>query len=168
MHADSQRRGCQFDAPMAYFLNAIGEEGNGKPPHEKTLSPVSRFCYTRNRLCNAVRYLNNTFATRKNLALWNPSQTSDCSFCFQPESLLHVVAGRRTYLSEGRFTWRQYAALNLFPSSLPCLSHYIFYVNLPQYPSPSLVTGDDLRPDMPLSTSSNTLCVVELSVGFET
>ena len=31
-----------------------------------------------------VGYLNNTLATRKNLKLWNLSQTSDCSFCFQP------------------------------------------------------------------------------------
>ena len=33
--------------------------------------------------------------------------------------------------------------------------------------SPSLVTGDDLRPDMLISTPSNTLYVRELSVGFE-
>ena len=38
-----------------------------------------------------VRYLNNSLATRKNLARWNLSQISDCSFCFHPESLLHVV-----------------------------------------------------------------------------
>ena len=50
-----------------------------------------------------VRYLNNKLATLKNLKLWNLSQTSDCSFCFQPVSLLHVVAGCRSYLSEGRF-----------------------------------------------------------------
>ena len=41
-------------------------------------------------------------------------------------------------------------------------------VDLPQYLFPSLVTGDDLRPDMLISTPSNTLYVLELSVGFET
>ena len=52
-----------------------------------------------------VRYLNNTLATPKNLTLWSLSKTSDCFFCLQPESLLHVVAGCTTYLNEGRFTW---------------------------------------------------------------
>ena len=115
-----------------------------------------------------VRYLNNTLATRKNLTLRNLSQTSDCSFCFQPESLLHVVAGCKTYLNEGRFTWRHDSALNFLASSLQCLNHCTFYVDLPQYLSPSLITGDDLRPDMLISTSCNTLYVIELSVGFET
>ena len=43
-----------------------------------------------------------------------------------------------------------------------------FHVDLPRYLSPSLITGDDLRPDMLISTSCNTLYVTELSVGFET
>ena len=115
-----------------------------------------------------VRYLNITLITRKNLTLWNLSQTSDCSFCFQPESLLHVVAGCKTYFNEGRFTWRHDSALNFLVSSLQCLNHCTFCVDLPQYLSPSLSTGDDLRPDMLISTSCNTLYVIELSVGFET
>ena len=57
--------------------------------------------------------------------------------------------------------------LNFLASSLQCLNHCTFYVDLPQYLSPSLITGDDLRPDM-LILTSNTLYVVELSVGFET
>ena len=67
-----------------------------------------------------VRYLNNTLATCKNLTLWNLSNTSDCSFCLQPESFLHVVAGCKTYLNEGRFTWRHDSALNFLASSLQC------------------------------------------------
>ena len=112
-----------------------------------------------------VRYLNNTLATRKNLTLWNLSKPSDCSFCLQPEYILHVVAGCKTYLIEGRFTWRHHSALNFLASSLQCLNNCIFYVDLPQYLC--LITGDDLRPDMLISTS-NALYVVELSVGFET
>ena len=115
-----------------------------------------------------VRYLNNTLTTRKNLKLWNLSQTSDCSFCFQPESLLRVVAGCRSYFSKGRFTWIHDSALNFLASTLQCLNHCTFYVDLPQYRSPSLVTVDDLRPDMLISTPSNTLYVLELSVGFKT
>ena len=90
------------------------------------------------------------------------------SFYFQPESLLRVVAGYRSYLSEGRFTWIHDSALNFLASTFQYLSHCTFYVYLPQYRSPSLVTGDDLRPDMLISTPSNTLYVLELSVGFET
>ena len=33
-HADSQRWGCQFESSMYDTKNAIGEEGNGKPPHD--------------------------------------------------------------------------------------------------------------------------------------
>ena len=57
--------------------------------------------------------------------------------------------------------------LNFLASSLQCLNHCTFYVDLPQYLFPSLITGDDLRLDT-LILASNTLCVVELSVGFET
>ena len=73
-----------------------------------------------------VRYLNNTLATRENLTLWNLSKTSDCSFCFQPEFLLHVVAGCRSYLSEGRFTWRHDSALNFLASTFQYLNNFIF------------------------------------------
>ena len=72
------------------------------------------------------------------------------------------------YLSEGRFTWGHDSAPNFLASTFQCLNHCTFYVDLPQYLSPSLVTGDDLRPDMLISNPSNTLCVLELSVGFET
>ena len=58
-----------------------------------------------------IKYLNNTLATRKNFYLWGLSNTSDCSFCLQPESLLHIVAGCKTYLNQGRSTWRHNTAL---------------------------------------------------------
>ena len=52
-----------------------------------------------------IKYLNNSLATRKNLYLCNLSSTSDCPSCSQPKSLLPVVAGCKTYLDQGRFTW---------------------------------------------------------------
>ena len=134
--------------------------------------------YTRPTLITAFRKLNALSSLNNRdyyyyhyyyyyLKQWNLSQTSDCYFCFQPESLLHVVAGCRSYLSEGRFTWRHDSALNFLASTFQYLNQCTFYVDLPQYLSPSLVTGDDLRPDMLISTPSNTLYVQELSVGFE-
>ena len=58
-----------------------------------------------------IKYINNTLPTRKNLLKWGISSTSECSFCCEPESLLHVVAGCKTYLCEGRFTWRHDSVL---------------------------------------------------------
>jgi len=75
-----------------------------------------------------VRYLNNTFATRQNLKVRNLSKASDCPFCLHPESFLHVVAGCKTYLNEGCFTWKHDSALNFFASSLQCLNHCTFYI----------------------------------------
>jgi len=97
-------------------------------------------------IINIIKYLNNTIATRKNLYLWGLSNTSHCSFCLQTESLLHIVAGCKTYLN-----------LKTIP----------LYVNLPGYLSPCIIMGDSLRPDMLLSTADK-LHIIELTVGFET
>ena len=57
-HADC--RGCEFNSSMRHSKNANDEGGNGKPPHkkstsfEKSLSPVSGFCYAQNQLCDSV------------------------------------------------------------------------------------------------------------------
>ena len=59
-----------------------------------------------------IRYLNNTLATSNNLQKWNLSQTSDYSFCLKSENLLHVLAGCKTYLEEGRNTWRHNSAVH--------------------------------------------------------
>ena len=84
-----------------------------------------------------IRYLNNTLATSNNLQKWNLSQSSDCSFRLKSETLLHDVAGCKTYLEEGRYTWRHNSSLHFIASTLkiskipPFLS--IFQVSLPLY-----------------------------------
>ena len=115
-----------------------------------------------------VRYLNNSLANRKNLARWNLSQTSDCSFCFHPESLLHVVAGCKTYLDEGRFTWRHNSALKFIANSFQSIVGSTLYVDLPGFLSPCIISGDTFRPDILLVTKDKKLFVLELTVGFET
>ena len=50
----------------------------------------------------SIRYISNSLPNRTNLTWWGMSPTSDCSFCLQPESLLHVLAGCKKYLEEGR------------------------------------------------------------------
>ena len=96
------------------------------------------------------------------------SQSSDCSFCLCPESLLHVVSGCKTYLEECRYTWRHNSALHFVVSTLKSVRNSSLYVDLPRFISPCIVTGDKLRPDMLLSIGKNTLYVIELIVWFET
>ena len=113
-----------------------------------------------------IKYLNNTLATRKNLNLWNLSPTSDCFSCSQPESLLHVVAGCKTYL-EGRFTWRHNSALNFLAQTFQAIGSSKLYVDLPVYLSPCIVTGDSLRPGLLLISPNNCLYILDVTVGFE-
>ena len=115
-----------------------------------------------------VRYINNSLPTRKNLVKWGLSSSADCSFCCCPESLLHVISGCKTYLDEGRFTWRHNSVLNFIASSLLNVERSQLYVDLPGFVSPSIITGDQLRPDLLLAIEDKVLYILELTVGFET
>ena len=57
-----------------------------------------------------TRYINSSLPTRKNLAEWGISTSSESSFCLHHETLLHVIAGCSWYLN--RFTWRHDLILN--------------------------------------------------------
>ena len=47
--------------------------------------------------------------------------------------------------------------------------HYCsLYAGLQFFSSPSLITGESLRPDLALNSPKNTLYLLELAVGFET
>ena len=47
------------------------------------------------------------------------------------------------------------------------LSNCLFYADLPSFLSPSLITGDSLRPDLVLITKILSLYILELAIGFE-
>ena len=96
----------------------------------------------------SLRYINNSLPTRKNQVKWGLSSSADCSFCFCPETLLHVISGCKTYLDEGRFTWRQNPVLNFIASSLLDVERSKLYVDLPGFISPSVVTGDQFNFDL--------------------
>ena len=102
------------------------------------------------------------------LSLWNQSQSSDCEFCLLPETLLHVVAGCKVYLEQGRYTWRHNSALNFLATSLKAIEGSSLFADIPSFSSPSIITGDNLRPDLLLRTKENILYVLELTIGFET
>ncbi|CAB3995187.1 Hypothetical predicted protein, partial [Paramuricea clavata] len=83
------------------------------------------------------------------------------------KSLLHVVAGCKTYLNEGRFTWRHDSVLNFIASILKSVNHCNLYADLPGYISPSVITGDELRPDLLITLENKCIYILELTVGFE-
>ena len=113
-----------------------------------------------------IRYINNSLPTRRNLQKWGLTSSSECSFCLHPESLLHVVAGCSSYLD--RFTWRHDSILQFITNNLPLQHIQKIYADLPSFPNPSVITGDDHRPDLLILTKDNCLYILELTVGYET
>ena len=97
---------------------------------------------------------------------WCISSSPDCSFCLSQETLLHVVAGCSSYLTQSLFTWRHDSILNFLATSLQVLKDTVIYADLPDFKSPSIITGDSHRPDL-LISNNNCQYVLELSVGFE-
>ena len=114
-----------------------------------------------------MRYINNSLPTRKNMTRWGLSQSPDCSFCLNLESLLHVVAGCQQYLY--RFTWRHDSILNCIAKSLqPVINvHSSLYADVNGFLNPSII-GENYRPDLLFLIQSKCLCyVLELTVCFE-
>ena len=106
--------------------------------------------------------------TRKNLYKWSLSDSPSCSFCLYPETLQQVVSSCKSYLEDERYTWRHNYVLLHIANSLSSLQRCRLFVDLPSFPSPLLITGDSLRPDLALISPDNTLYILELTEGFET
>ena len=70
-----------------------------------------------------IKYVNNTLATRKNLFKWSLSDSPSCSFCLHPETLQHVVSSCRSYLEDGRYTWRHNSVLLFIAKSFSSIQH---------------------------------------------
>ena len=51
--------------------------------------------------------------------------------------------------------------------SLSLLQHCTLFADLPSFASPSLITGESLRPDLVLISHDKTLYLLELTVGVE-
>ena len=65
-------------------------------------------------------------------------------------------------------SWRHNSVLLFIANSFSSKQHCLVYADLPFFQSPSLITGDTLRPDLALIVPDNSLYVLELTVGFET
>ena len=98
------------------------------------------------------------------MARWGLSQSPDCSFCLNPESLPHVVAGCQQYLD--RFTWRHDSILNFIAKSLqPVINvHSSLCADVNGFLNPSIITGENYRPDLRFLIQSKCLYVLELIV----
>ena len=121
----------------------------------------------KNILNFSIRYINNSLPNRTNLTKWGISPTSDCSFCLQPESLLHVVAGCTKYLDEGRYTWCHNSILHFLASSFQSIKNSSLYLDITGFISPCALAGDSLCLDQLLVTCDKCLYILELTVGFE-
>ena len=56
----------------------------------------------------------------------------------------------------------------MYICTLSALPNCSIYADLPAFLSPSLITGDSLRPDLLLIIKSKTLHILERTIGFET
>ena len=113
-----------------------------------------------------IRYINNSLPTRRILQKWGLTSSSECSFSLSAESLLHVVAGCSSYLH--RLTWRHDSILQFIANNLPSQHIQNIYADLPSFPNPSVITGDDYRPDLVILSKDNCLYILGLTVGYET
>ena len=145
---------------ITFLLNHSLTQLNSLWSYVQSSLPKNIFNFT-------MRYLKNTLANRTNLHKWKLSSSPDCSFCLKPEFLLHIVAGCKSYLEDGRYTWRHNSALHFIASTLKCIKNSTMYAVLPGFLSPCIVAGDHLRPDMLISTGSATVYIIKLTVGFE-
>ena len=58
--------------------------------------------------------------------------------------------------------------LSIIASTLKSVQNSDLYVDLPGYLSPSVITGDELRPDLLITLENKIIYIVELTVGYET
>ena len=114
-----------------------------------------------------MRYLNNSLPTRKNMVTWGQSSNFSCSACAETETLLHIVAGCKAYLRETHYNWQHNSVLLFLTKTFMKIKGVEIYSDLNDYRSPSIITGELLRPDL-LIISKGVLYVLELTVGFKT
>ena len=83
-------------------------------------------------------------------------------------TLQHIISSCKSYLDQGRYISRHDSVLNFVANALAALPNCSIYADLPAFLSPSLATGDFLRPELLLITKNKTLYILELTIGFET
>ena len=87
------------------------------------------------------------------------------TFCDQQQTLGHAIGGCETALLESRYNWRHDSVLlNIYKTiKLQVLQAFVDI----GYPNPSIITGNEQRPDFAIVKSDN-LLLLGLTVSFET
>ena len=114
-----------------------------------------------------IRYLNNTLANATNTFKWKFRTNLYCNFLHLQQTLGHVVGVCVVFLQEKWYTWRHNTVLLNIANSIPRDQNVTLYVDLDMFALPSIISGDEQRPDMIIRTNNN-LWILELSVSFET
>ena len=114
-----------------------------------------------------IRYVNNTLANNTNLHKWGKAPSPLCSACNKPQTYGHVVAGCLVHLNEKRYNHRHYSVLLNIVKSIKSSEVRRIYADLEGYISPSIISGEDKRPDI-IIVERDKVYIVELTIGFET
>ena len=77
---------------------------------------------------------------------------------------MHVVAGCAVSLD--RYTWRHDSVLNYIATFLKRFAREL-YADITNFSSPSIITGEEMRPDLLIILDRSKMFVVELTIGFE-
>ena len=104
------------------------------------------------------------------MSLWKKTTNSLCSACVNPQTLQHVVSTCNVHLEQRRFTWRHNSILKTLAEYLSSIKkNYLIYADIEGFDNPSVITGPDDRPNMiVINNTKDKICVVELTVGFQT
>ena len=138
-----------------------------------SLSTARKYWYTafenmpKNIFNFTMRYMDNTLPTMKNMKMWKKLYSSDCKFCQQTQTLGHVVGGCISSLREGRYNWKHDSIIVNMAKFITALKNVQVFADIDQYMSPSIITGEDLRPDLIVMHQSKDIYVLELTVEFE-
>ena len=100
-----------------------------------------------------LRYLNNTLANATNTFKWKFRTNPYRNFCHTRQTLGHVVGSCLVFLRETRYTWRHNSVLLNIANSIPRDQNITLYVDLDMFASPSIISGDEQRPDMIIKTA---------------
>ena len=119
---------------------------------------------SRNLYNFTVRYLNNTLPHLSNICTWGLAETKSCPLCSNIQSLLHAVAGCTESLDQ--YTWRHDSVLNYTATFLKRFAREL-YADVTNFSSPSIITGEEMRPDLLIILDRSKMFVVELKIGFK-
>ena len=118
----------------------------------------------------------NTLPTASNLKQWGKRTSNKCHFCDGVETTQHILNGCKTFLDEGRYTWRHDNILHYLYAILKDedIEDIEVYADLPNKQAPGggtippdvVVTAE--RPDLVIvNKSTKEVQIYELTVPFD-